>query len=168
MRVYDVSNTMGHVESTDHGESATVVSRAIDFVDPDVRNSENELLERVWQMYSAGRLVKEISAELNVNRNRIVRLLKEAAAIHGETFVDGRTRRANLSKKHLEPPLFQAIAPRVMEMFHRGELYATIASTLQIDINTIRKTVVWWHETNGLPPPDGRTRRQGLEVKSRK
>lgn len=168
MRIYDVANAMGHLTGVGTFDSSSVVSRVMDFVDPEHQSAAQDLRDRAWQMYSAGRLVKEIGTELKVNRNRIAKLLEEAAVMHGEAFVDGRSRRAHLARKHLEPPLFQKIAPQVMELFQRRELYATIAGALNIDINTVRKAVCWWHESNGLPAPDGRSRRLELEVKSRK
>jgi hypothetical protein len=119
-------------------------------------------------MYVKGTLAKEISSELGINRNRVAKLLEVAADIHGETLVDGRSRRSNLARKHLEPPLYQAIAPNVMEQFDRGELYATIAKTLNVDINTIRKSVNWWHHKQGIAAPDGRSRRITLELKCQK
>ncbi len=168
LRVYDVSQAIGREAGMDEIEAPEVISRVIDFFDPDIQAEAGSLRERAWLMYKEGRLAKEISAELEINRNRVADLLQEAAAVHGENLVDGRTRRATLSMKHLEQPLFQAIAPRVMELFDGGELYATIASTLKVDINTIRKSVTWWHECRGLQAPDGRSRRLELEVKSRK
>lgn len=168
MRIYDVAHALGHLPEAETFDSSSVVSSAIDFVDPELQNAVQALRDRAWQMYSAGRLVKEIGAELKVNRNRIARLLEEAATMRGEAFVDGRSRRSQLARKHLEPPLFQAIAPQVMELFHRGELYSTIASAMNVDINTVSKTVCWWCESNGLPLPDGRSRRLTLDVKCRK
>lgn len=168
LRVYDVSQAIGRTDGMNDLGSSAFATRAIDFLDPERLVVIDNLRDRAWQMYSEGRLTKEISTELKVNRNRITQLLQEAAADHGEDLVDGRTRRTNLSRKHLEPPLFQVIAPSVMEQYHRGELYASIASCLKIDINTVRKTVNWWHQTQGLSAPDGRSRRIQLEVKIRK
>ncbi len=168
VRIYDVSQTIGLGDGIDCRESSAVVTRVIDFLDPEPLTVVDELRDRAWALYVEGRLAKEISAELGVNRNRVVKLLEETAADRGEKLIDGRTRRSNLARKHLEPPLFQALAPRVMEQFHRGDLYSSIASTLKIDINTVRKSVTWWHHQQGLAAPDGRSRRLLLDVKSRK
>lgn len=169
VRVYDVSHAIGKGEELHEVDSTTVVSRVIDFVDPNIVNAETDLRGRAWTMYvEKNMLVKEISSELAINRNRVAKLLEEVAAADGERLVDGRTRRSNLSRKHLEPPPYQTIASSVMELFHQRELYSTIASTLDVDINTIRKSVKWWHESRGLPTPDGRSRRMILNVKCRK
>lgn len=122
-------------------DSSAVVTRVIDFLDPEPSMAMGEFRDRAWALYAEGRLAKEISGELGVNRNRVMKMLEEVAADRGEKLIDGRTRRSNLARKHLEPPLFQALAPSVMEQFHRGDLYSSIASTLKIDINTVRKSV---------------------------
>lgn len=168
VRVYDVSLTIGRSDGIDSRESSAVVTRVMDFLDPDPLTVVVKLRDRAWAFYAEGRLAKEISAELGVNRNRVMKMLAEAAAARGESLLDGRTRRSSLTRKHLEPPLFQTIASSVMEQFHRGDLYSSIASTLKIDINTVRKSVTWWHHQQGLAAPDGRSRRLRLDVKSRK
>ena len=168
VRVYDVSQAINRGTDMNDAESSPFISRVINFIETENMNVTNELRERVWQLYSEGRLTKEISSELKVNRNRITKLLEEASAARGEELLDGRTRRTSLHKKHLEPPLYQAIASSVMDQFDRGELYTTISSSLDIDMVTVRKAVNWWHETQGLAAPDGRSRRLQLEVKSRK
>jgi len=53
-----------------------------------------------------------------------------------------------------------------MARWHEGELLQDIADRLQVDRNTITATVRWWHEEQGLPVPDGRTRRKGLSRKT--
>jgi hypothetical protein len=168
VRVYDVSQAIGRGDEIEDVDSPAVISRVIDFIDPECVSVENDLRDRAWAMYVKGTLAKEISSELGINRNRVAKLLEVAADIHGETLVDGRSRRSNLARKHLEPPLYQAIAPNVMEQFDRGELYATIAKTLNVDINTIRKSVNWWHHKQGIAAPDGRSRRITLELKCQK
>ncbi len=166
-RVYDVSSAIGRQQGLEDAGSAPVVSRVIDLLDPERLTVEADLRDRAWQMYAEGRLVKEISAELGEHRNLIAKLLKQAAEARGEQLVDGRSRRSRLEKKHLQPPLYQAIAPQVMQLYEQGELYGTIASQLKIDINTVRESVNWWHASQGLTAPDGRERRKGLGHKDR-
>lgn len=168
VRVYDVCQTIGRSDGMDSHESSAIVTHVIDFLDPDPMTVVDELQDRAWALYAEGRLAKEISGELGVNRNRVMKMLKEVAADRGEKLIDGRTRRSNLARKHLAPPLFQALAPSVMKQFHRGDLYSSIASTLKIDINTVRKSVNWWHHQQGLAAPDGRSRRLQLDAKCRK
>lgn len=101
--VYDVSLAIGCGDEASDGDSSAVVSRVIDFVDPESLSAANDLRERAWQMYVSKKLNKEICLELGINRNRVAKLLEEVAAIRGECLVDGRTRRARLSRKHVQP-----------------------------------------------------------------
>ena len=66
----------------------------------------------------------------------------------------------------MEPPLYQQLAEAVMELFRQGRLLQDIADTLQVDRNTVTSAIRWWHESRGLPVPDGRTRCKELDVKT--
>jgi len=71
-----------------------------------------------------------------------------------------------LRRKHLSPPLYQEVADRVMELYDEGLLLGKIADRLKLDRNTVTAAVRWWHESRGLPAPDGRTRRKQLTNKT--
>jgi hypothetical protein len=78
---------------------------------------------------------------------------------------DGRARRSQLQKKHREPPLYEQLVGPVMELFQRCKHLGEIAVELCCDRNTVTKVVRFYHESRGLPVPDGRTRRKTLPRK---
>ena len=132
----------------------------IDFREP---QEIEALSERAKELYDKGKMNAEIAEQLGCSRSRLTKVLKHWFESRGLTMPDGRSRRASLGKKHLEPPLFQAIADDVMRLYDEGALLHEIAHQLDVDRNTITSTIRWWHETKGLPVPDGRARRKGLD-----
>jgi hypothetical protein len=75
---------------------------------------------------------------------------------------DGRTRRSQLNVKHTDPPLYQQLAGKVMELFNQGYLLQDIATAVDCDRNTVTAVIKFWYQSRGLPVPDGRTRRKSL------
>ena len=167
LRLYEVARAIDRHQGVSELESPPLVTRTIDFVDPALIQQQEQIRARAWQLYQDGKFSKEIRKELHLTHNGVTKILREAAELHGEQYLDGRERRAAMDRKSIQPPRYQVIAPRVMELFQKDELYATISSDVNADINTIRKSVRWWHESRGLPAPDGRTRRKQLTRKSR-
>ena len=109
----------------------------------------------------------EIRAVLKCSRSRVAKLIRQAAEARGEVVEDGRTRRSKLSKKHLEPPMYQQIAERAVALWNDSDLLIDqIATELNVDRNTITHAVAYWHKLHNLPVPDGRTRRKRLSQKS--
>ena len=98
--------------------------------------------------------------------NYVTKLLKYWFESRGLVMPDGRSRRASLTQKHFEPPLYQEIADKVMVLYQQKMLLQNIADTLKVDRNTVTSAIRWWHKVRGLPIPDGRTRRKELEVKT--
>ena len=65
-----------------------------------------------WELYKQDKLNQQIVVELNCGKSKVTRLLRYAAAKHGETLVDGRSRRAKLAQKHNEHILFSTVEAR--------------------------------------------------------
>lgn len=137
----------------------------IDFRDPDPNVA---LADQVWALSQAGRLNVEIAQELRLGRNRVSRLLKEAAIKQGTVMIDGRSRRKLTDHKQSLPRQHEQLAETVMSLFDQGLLLADIARRLSTHLNMITAAIRFWHESRGLPVPDGRTRRKSLEQKSLK
>jgi site-specific DNA recombinase len=150
------------VPSTEVDEGVEVV---IDYKRPDPFEEE---AEQAWELYKQDKLNLQIAVELNCSKSKVTRLLKHSAEKHGETLVDGRSRRAKLAQKHMEPPLYQQIVTPVMKRWTDGMLIEEIAEELGVDRNTVTKVVAHWHTSQGQPVPDGRTRRKQLARKTRR
>jgi DNA-binding NarL/FixJ family response regulator len=136
----------------------------IDFQEPSVLNERSE---QVKQMVDAGLMMAEIAQKLGLHRNQVTFALQHWYATRGTNAPDGRTRRSMLIKKHLTPPLYQAIAPKVIELMASGKLLYTIAKELNVDRNTVTQAIDWWYRSQNLPVPDGRTRRKDLDHKGK-
>lgn len=135
----------------------------IDFVDDDPRI---ELSEKVWTLYKNGRLHIEIASDLQLNRNRVTKLLKIAAVRHGESFEDGRARQGRLKQQGEPHRKHELIAEQVMVLVNQGRLLIDIAQELGTHRDMITAAIRYWYTSRGLPVPDGRTRRKGLAQKS--
>ncbi len=135
----------------------------IDFREPPEIDA---LSVRAKELYDEGLLSVQIAKELGRAPSYVTKLAKHWFASHGQEMPDGHARRATLSQKQLEPPLYQAIADDVMALYCRGVLLQDIAERLKVDRNTITSTIRWWHETRDLPIPDGRSRRKQLAQKT--
>lgn len=124
-------------------------------------------------LWDEGLLVKQIAQRLSVaHGKRIGRAMLNKAlvlwfAARGMPLQDGRSRRKSLASKGVDPNLSARIADDVMALDAEGMLYVEIAERLRVDRNTVTAAVRVWHESRRLPEPDGRTRRKGLEAKSR-
>jgi DNA invertase Pin-like site-specific DNA recombinase/transposase len=132
----------------------------VDILQPDDGKDERD---RAWQMLQEGRLCKEIAIHLDCSRSKVSNLLRLAAEDRGEEWVDGRKRRALLSKKQVAPTLPETIADAVMERVNRGMYLKDIARELEKGVDMVTHAIRWWHEARKLPVPDGRSRRYELE-----
>jgi site-specific DNA recombinase len=137
----------------------------IDFVDADPWLAATA---KAWDLYKAGKLHAEIALELKLNRNRVRKLLQLAAQQHGEPLDDGRARQGRLTQEQGPPRHHEVIAEQVMELVNQGLLLTDIAQQLDTHRDMITAAIRFWHESRGLPVPDGRTRRKSLEQKSTK
>jgi DNA invertase Pin-like site-specific DNA recombinase/DNA-binding CsgD family transcriptional regulator len=120
--------------------------------------------EKAKELYDQGLMNAQIAKKLGFARNYVTVLLKHWFESRGMEMPDGRTRRATLRQKHLEPPLYERIAEEVMALVRQQKLLQEIAVTLRVDRNTVTSAIRWWHESQGLPVPDGRTRHKELRL----
>jgi len=162
-----VSGLVGSAEGTDadavSDSDGLVEEIVIDFREP----SEIEALsEQAKKLYDEGMPNAEIAEHLGCSRSRLTAILKHWFKSRSLKMPDGRSRRASLKKKHLEPPLYQEIADDVMCLYNQDVFMQDIADQLNVDRNTVTSAVRWWHESRGLPIPDGRTRRKRLNRKT--
>jgi hypothetical protein len=119
--------------------------------------------DRVKELYDAGLLIKAIAARLGISRNLVRAALACWGERQGAAVPDGRSRRATLRQKHLQPPPYQAIADQVKALYDEGLLLGEMAARLGHDRATVAQAVAFWHTSRGLPVPDGRSRRKGLK-----
>ena len=167
MRSNSVANLVaGHTEFTDSesAEQHDGISNEIvvDFVDPNPLDLD---ADKAKELYDKRLLRIEIAGHLGCSKSRVTKLLKHWFESRDLVMPDGRSQRATLKKKHLEPPLYQKIADEVMVLYRQEMLLQDIADRLDVDRNTVTAAVRWWHEAHDLPVPDGRARRKELERK---
>ena len=105
---------------------------------------------------------KEIARRLGCKPSFVTKLLKHWSRRHGTELPDGRARRGQLPPSPDALPLYQRIAEPVMELYRQYLELGDIAQALGHDRNTVTAAVRYWHESRGLPVPDGRTRRKSL------
>jgi DNA invertase Pin-like site-specific DNA recombinase len=122
--------------------------------------------EPVKTLLDQGLLIKEIASRLGIPRNLAAKALDHWYESRGLEKPDGRSRRAGLDRKNLEDPKYVAIADQVMRFWDEGLLLQDIATRLGSNRNMVTQAVAYWHESRGLPVPDGRTRRKSLERSS--
>ncbi len=155
----------GEQERTELAADANSFSEevVIDFREPPEIDA---LAERAKELYDQGLMNAQIAKLLGCSRSRMTAILKHWFASRGMEMPDGRSRRASLAQKHLDAPLYQRIANDVMALVHQGKLLQEVAKDLEIDRNTVTASIRWWHAERGMPIPDGRTRRKGLQRKA--
>jgi site-specific DNA recombinase len=64
-----------------------------------------------------------------------------------------------------EAPQYEAESERAKELFDKGWLMIRIAKEMGKKKSYVRKLVVYWFDSRGLPVPDGRSRRSTLGQK---
>jgi hypothetical protein len=141
------------------GSEADGVEVTIDYREPPKIVAQSE---RAKELYDQGWLHACIAKDLGVGRARLTAILKYWYESRGLNMPDGRARRGTLTEKHLSPPMYQTLADKVMPLYEQGMLIGDIAAQLRVDRNTLTSTIRWWHESRGLPVPDGRARRKRL------
>lgn len=131
----------------------------IDFVRENPLDARSEEAKALWDQNLPN---KEIAVRLDCNRSMVTKLLQHWSKRHGVELPDGRTRRAQLPPNLDALPLYQRLAEPVMELYRRNLELGDIAAAVGHDRNTVTEAVRFWHESRGLPVPDGRTRRKSL------
>jgi len=168
VRSNGVANAVSGVEIDDR-ETATqeegiTEEIVIHFVDP---NPLDAAAAEAKELYDQGLMNAEIAQRLGCSRGQVTKRLKHWFESRGLSMPDGRSRRAQLSRKHMEMPLYQQISEPAMKLSEEKLLIAEIAERLDVDRNTVTSAIKYWHESRGLEVPDGRTRRKTLDRKSR-
>jgi DNA-binding CsgD family transcriptional regulator len=138
-------------------EDSSYEEITIDFVRENPLDARSEEAKALWDENLPN---MEIARRLGCSRSMVTKLLKHWSRKHGVELPDGRVRRGQRPPEEL--PLFQRIAEPVMELFRQDQELGDIAAALGHDRNTVTKAIRFWHESRGLPVPDGRTRRKSL------
>lgn len=123
-----------------------------------------DLGERAVPLYEQKLSLNEIARQLGVRRSVVVKALRRTLANSGTAMSDGRARRWKLPGRPI--PKYQKIADEVMRFVQEQRLFGWIAEHFGVSANLITQSIRWWHESHGLPVPDGRTRRRSLTVKT--
>ncbi len=152
---------VGDTPAAAGGEDGELIT--IDFVRNDPLDAKAEQVKALWDQ---GKLGKEIAVKLGCSPAQVTKLLKHWAKLHHAELPSGHARGMQIAQQS-NPPLYQQIAERAYELHERGLLIVEIASEVHGDINTVTKALRFWCDSHGLPWVDGRTRRKGLERKSR-
>jgi uncharacterized protein YjcR len=118
--------------------------------------------ERAKSLYDKKMMNAVIATKMGCSRSRLTKILKYWFESRNLEMPDGRSRRSQLERKHLTPPLYQRIADDVMQLYNGNLPLRQIAQQLGCDINTITTSVRWWHQSHDLAVSDGRTRRKLL------
>lgn len=139
-----------------HADETTI---GIDFIRP---NPLDVLAEEAKRLFDKNMLAKDIASTMNCSRSQITKLLKHWHESRGLTLRDGRGRRWDLPRDPAALPLHQRLADLVMQRYDANLPLQTIASELNCDRNVVTAAIQFWHESRGLPIPDGRARRRIL------
>lgn len=131
----------------------------LDFVRPNPLDEASEQAKALWDEQLPN---KEIALRLGCTRSMVTKLLKHWSRRHGVELPDGRSRRGQLPPAPDAIPLYQRLAEAVMDLFRQDRELGDIAAALGHDRNTVTKAIRYWHDSRGLPVPDGRTRRKSL------
>jgi len=150
------------VDPNHTGAMARTEEIGIDFVDP---NPLDAKAKEAKSLYDQRLMNAEIAQRLGCSRSQVTKLLKHWFESRGQLMPDGRSRRSELDRKHMEPPLFERICEEVKGLCDEGLLLQKIADRMNCDRNTITKAFRYWYESRGLEVPDGRTRRKILNRK---
>ena len=133
---------------------------------PIVDSSDGKQRRAARQMYEDDMLEVDIARSLGVSQSRVTALLKQSFSETGDELPDGRTRRSRLAKKSTVPAKFEQLADEVMMLYEKEMLLMEIAEALSCNRDTVTAAIRFWHESRGLPVPDGRTRRKSLKRKA--
>jgi DNA invertase Pin-like site-specific DNA recombinase len=131
----------------------------IDFIRENPLNAQSEAAKALWDEQLSN---KAIARRLGCTPARVTKLLKHWSRRYGVELPDGRSRRGQLPPSPDALPLYRRIAEAVMNLYRQNVELGDIAAALGHDRNTVTAAVRYWHESRGLPVPDGRTRRKSL------
>ena len=124
--------------------------------------SMDEYSNRAKELYDQGLLHKQIAAKIGCARNWVTELLRHWFESRRMPVPDGRSRRATLTQKQSETPLFDQLADEATNLWNQGLSELQIAEQLGCSPPTVVRAVARWHEARGLPVPTWEGRRQQL------
>ena len=137
-------------------------SLVIDFRD---QSRTDEQGDEAWGLYNQDLPHNEIARRIGCDRSQLTKILRHAAKKRGVELEDGRARRARL-KHGYSRTLYNKLIGPAMELWNQGLLLHQIAERLKVNPATATKAIKAWHDCNGVPMPDCRTRRMTLTVKT--
>jgi predicted site-specific integrase-resolvase/transposase len=163
LQTTSLADSLGLLLKADDGLSDADQQIEIDMLDPEAGNQVAE----ARRLYDQDMPNKDIATRLGVSKGRVTALLKQSFDAAGEEMPDGRSRRAKIRHRNEPPAKHITIADDVMSLCDKGLLLVEIAERLDVCRDLITQAIRWWHESRGLPVPDGRGRRRQLDRKSR-
>ncbi|BBO35141.1 hypothetical protein PLANPX_4753 [Lacipirellula parvula] len=119
------------------------------------------LAEQIKVDFDAGLSIAEIKTKHGCSYTVIDKAMKHWHEINGVSRPDGRSLRGRLPKQRASDQLLE----QVMELWGLDLPVREIAARLECGLETVRAAVVTWHESRGLPVPDGRVRRKSIRLK---
>ncbi|MGY8771631.1 MAG: recombinase family protein [Pirellulales bacterium] len=153
------------IDTSSEDNEPEVLTReiVIDFVDPNPLDAESE---QAKALYDQKLMNVEIGKRLKCSKSKVTKLIRHWFESRGLEMPDGRSRRAQLTCKHQEPPMYQRISDEVKQLYDKELLIGDIAEKMGCDRNTITEANRFWYESRGLEVIDGRTRRKSLKRKA--
>lgn len=136
----------------------------VDFIEPELVDPR---LERAKALYDQGEINVLIAKELGCSKSKVTSLLRKAFGNLGQEMPDGRGRRSQLSRKHIETPFYQRISEDVFQLYSQGVLLQDMTERFKTNRTTLRSAARFAFDKRGLEFPDGRTRRKSLPRKGR-
>lgn len=120
--------------------------------------------DQVAELVHVGVRFKEVAQRLGIGNALVRRAWDHWHAKQGLPTPDGRG--GPFRKKDPSEVILRR-REEVVRRFQGGQLFAEIADAIGCNPCTVKKDLADWHAENGLPMPDGRHRRKGLERKAR-
>jgi site-specific DNA recombinase len=131
-------------------------------VECDVRERPQyeNLAEDIKADFDAGMPLKEMEKKYSCSYTVVTNALNHWHDAHGVPRPDGRSLRQRLPANRASDRLMVEI----MELWQQDLPVRDIAARLDCGLETVRAAVVTWHESRGLPVPDGRERRKRIRL----
>ncbi|MCE9532801.1 MAG: recombinase family protein [Planctomycetes bacterium] len=139
-------------------------------IEVDIRDESiaKQHVDEIMKLYDAGMLVTMIADKLGIDRRQVTDAVKIWHEQNGKPLPpDGRSRRASLPDRLLDPPVFQVIANEVKELYDQELLIDEIAERVGRNRDTVRSALRYWFKIHNEPMPDMRNRRKTLPRKNR-
>jgi hypothetical protein len=152
---YLVQQTFGAASPTrDHNKEITIDYRETSALEKECEHAK--------KLYDHGYLNSQIAAALGCARNWVTKLLRFWFDSRGLTMPDGRSRRSSLSRKQVQPTMYQQIADQAKALWDEGLADVQIAERLLCSAPTVVAAVTHWHASRGLKMPNHNDRRAAL------